>query len=152
LTRGDVIGGGVVFLFGAVTVLLSLGLPIGTLRSAGSGLFPLCLGVLLMLLSAAFVLRPLVRAQGEEQAASPGTRRPSGNVLLFLGAMALATLLLNDLGYPLVSFLLLLALFRALGLKRWVWSVVLAFSAATVSYVLFVQWLKIPLPKGWIGL
>lgn len=35
-------------LFGAVTALLSLQLPIGTLRGPGSGLFPLALGLILM--------------------------------------------------------------------------------------------------------
>jgi hypothetical protein len=73
-------------------------------------------------------------------------------MILFLATIALATLLFNQLGYPLISFLLMLGLLRILGMKRW--SVVLPLSLVTavISYFLFVQWLQIPLPKGWIGL
>jgi len=69
-----------------------------------------------------------------------------------MGAIVLATLLLKELGYPLVSFLLLLALLRILGVRRFVYKLTLSFLTATGTYVLFVLWLQIPLPKGWIGL
>ena len=57
MKRSEALGGGVIFLFGAVTAVLSLQMPIGSFRAAGSGLFPLCLGILLMALSAAYVGR-----------------------------------------------------------------------------------------------
>lgn len=71
---------------------------------------------------------------------------------LFLGAMALATLFFNEMGYPLTAFLLMVALFRSLGMKRWAFNILLSFITAGASYLLFVQWLNIPMPKGWIGL
>jgi hypothetical protein len=46
----------------------------------------------------------------------------------------------------------MLALLRILGVKRWRFNLPLSFITAAVCYFLFVQWLKIPLPKGWIGL
>jgi hypothetical protein len=66
--------------------------------------------------------------------------------------MVLATAFLNKLGYPLTSFLLMMALLRSLGVKKWIFSLVLSLIIAGASYFLFVQWLKIPMPKGWIGL
>ena len=154
LKRDEAIVGVVIFLFGAITAFLSLKMPIGTLRTAGTGFFPLCLGILLMILSAAFVLKLLVQhkkdvIQKEVVAKTPGVIRQMG---LFLGAMVLATFFFNELGYPLTSFLLMAALLRSLGMKRWAFNILLSFITAGVSYFLFVQWLKIPLPKGWIGL
>jgi hypothetical protein len=76
----------------------------------------------------------------------------SNQLVLFFGTMVLVTLLFNRLGYPLSSFLLMLALLRTLGVKKWTLTLPLSFATAVVCYILFVQWLKIPLPKGWIGL
>jgi hypothetical protein len=47
---------------------------------------------------------------------------------------------------------LMLALLRILGVKRWRLNLPLSFITAVVCYFLFVQWLKIPLPKGLIGI
>ncbi|MBS3921220.1 MAG: tripartite tricarboxylate transporter TctB family protein [Deltaproteobacteria bacterium] len=154
MKRDEAIVGVVIFLFGAITTFLSLKMPIGTLRMAGTGFFPLCLGILLMILSAAYVFRLFVQykkivIQKETAVKTPGAMRQMG---LFLGAMVLATLFFNELGYPLTSFLLMAALLRSLGMKRWAFNILLSFITAGVSYFLFVQWLKIPLPKGWIGL
>jgi hypothetical protein len=152
LNKDEATGGLVIFVFGAVTCYFSLTMPIGTFRAAGSGLFPLCLGILLMGLSLVFLLRLLLKERGEKKLRAAGTPALATQVLPFLSAIVLATLFFDKLGYPLMSFLLLLALLRILGMKKWVWNVLLSFGAAGVSYALFVQWLKIPLPKGWIGL
>lgn len=73
-------------------------------------------------------------------------------LILFFGTMVLATASIKQLGYPLTSFLLMVALLRILGTKHWGFILLLSFVTAVISYFLFVQWLKIPLPKGWMGL
>ena len=140
-------------LFGAVTAYFSLRMPVGTFRAAGSGLFPLGLGILLMGLS--IVL--LIKAGAQRKPVAK--KKPSGElsqsakqVILFTSAIALAILLFKELGYPLMSFLLLLALLRILGVRSWAYSLSLSLLTATGVYFLFVVWLQIPLPKGWIGL
>jgi putative tricarboxylic transport membrane protein len=152
VNRDELAGGVLIFLFGAVTSYVSLKMPIGTFRAAGSGLFPLCLGLLLMALSGALVFRVLLQREKEKKERTVKIPNLPRQVILFLGTMVLATLLFSKLGYPLMSFLMLLALMRILGMKRWAWNVLLSFMVTGVSYILFVYWLKIPLPKGWIGL
>ncbi len=154
LNRDEALGGIVIFLFGAVTTFLSLKMPIGTFRMAGTGMFPLCLGILLMILSGIFVLRLLLQekkipVKKESIVEISGSRK---SMIFFLGTMALATLLFNQLGYPLISFLLMLGLLRILEMKRWALNILLSFMMAVACYFLFVQWLQIPLPKGFIGL
>jgi hypothetical protein len=154
LKRDEIIGGIILLIFGGITVLLSLQMPIGTFRAAGTGLFPLILGIFLILLSGVFLLNLYLREKKELGRKQPemeahGSAR---NVILFLGTMALATLFLNPLGYPLVSFLLMVALLRTLGTRRWTFNILLSLVTAAASYFLFVGWLKIPLPKGWIGI
>ena len=150
----EAIGGIVIFLFGMATALLSLGMPIGTFRTAGTGMFPLCLGILLMILSGIFILKIFFQDKKDQlkKEGSIESSAPPRQLILFLGAMVLATLFFNQLGYPLTSFLLLVALLRILGVKKWTLSLPLSFVTATVCYFLFVQWLQIPLPKGFVGL
>jgi putative tricarboxylic transport membrane protein len=152
--RDEIIVGIVIFVFGGMTALLSLRMPIGTFRIAGTGMFPLFLGILLMILSGIFVLKIFIQAK-EKQVKKEASVESSGSLrplILFLGTMALVTLFFNTLGYPLSALLLMLALLRVLGVKRWTLTLPLSFMTAVICYFLFVHWLKIPLPKGWIGI
>jgi len=155
LKKDEAMGGVILFFFGGITTLLSLRMPIGTFRAAGTGMFPLLLGIILMILSGLFLLNLFLHKEKElekEEApveAAPGSLTP---VILFLGMMALATLFLNSLGYPLIAFLLMVALLKILGMKRWLANILLSLATAAASYFLFMQWLKIPLPKGWLGI
>jgi putative tricarboxylic transport membrane protein len=153
LNTHEIIGGVVIFLFGAVTTLLSIRMPIGTFRKSGTGLFPLCLGILLMVLSGLFLLQRFLKRQTTDKKI-PITETPgsTAQMIFFFAVMVFATLFLNRLGYPLTSFLLLLALLKILGMKRWSLNILLSLGTSAVCYLLFVQWLKIPLPKGWIGI
>ena len=153
MKKDEAIVGIVIFLFGLLTLALSLGMPIGTFRTAGTGMFPLILGVLLMILSGAFVSR--IFLGGNERAKKEASLESSGSpkqLILFLGTMVLVTLFFSKWGYPLSAFLLMLALLRVLGVKKWTLTLPLSLMVAVVCYFLFVQWLKIPLPKGWIGI
>jgi len=154
LDRDEIIVGIVIFLFGGVTALLSLKMPIGTFRVAGTGMFPLILGILLMFLSGIFVLRIFYQGMAAKikKESSPESTGSPLQLILFLGTMVLATLFFNQLGYPLISFLLMLGLLRTLGIKRWGLNILISVVTAVGSYFLFVKWLAIPMPKGWIGL
>ncbi|MBI5969104.1 MAG: tripartite tricarboxylate transporter TctB family protein [Deltaproteobacteria bacterium] len=153
MKRSEAITGVILFLFGGITALLSLRMPIGTFRMAGSGLFPLCLGLLLMGLASLFLLTlyfqnaKVTEKKGKVEVL-PGSSR---QIILFMGTMVLATLFFNRLGYPLTSFLLMLALLKILGVRRWATNVFISLITVMASYLLFVRWLQIPLPKGWIG-
>jgi glucan phosphoethanolaminetransferase (alkaline phosphatase superfamily) len=154
LKRDEIVVGIVILLFGAITTLLSLKMPIGTFRMAGTGMFPLFLGILLMILSGAFILKLFFQGkEGQVRKEVPIESAESPTqLILFLGAMVLATLFFNPLGYPLTSFLLMVALLRILGIKRWGQNILISVLTAVGSYFLFVKWLDIPMPKGWIGI
>lgn len=154
MKRNEMIEGGLLFLCGAVTVVLSLQMPIGTFRMAGSGLFPLCLGIALMLLALLYLATLLFQGDAKRRSptavvASPGAM---GRMLLFLGASVFAALCLDILGYPVTSFLFMMSLMAILGVRQPVLLVSLPLLTAAGSYLVFVQFLRIPLPKGLIGL
>ena len=146
--------------FGAVTVALSLQLPLGTLRMPGTGFFPLVLGLLLVVLAAAQGTRLLLaRARARAAAAPPPATPPPAaqpadgaaqRVVLFIGVVALATLLLQPAGYVASTLLLMVGLLRVLGVS-WGACVLIAASSALASHFVFVRWLGIPMPAGPFG-
>ncbi len=153
MNRKDAFGGLILLLFGLLTVVLSFQMSISTFRAPGSGLFPLGLGLLLMLLAGCYLGGLYARraAQPNPPATEAWVTR-GGRLPAFLAAMAAATLLLAPLGFPLTAFLLMVALLKTLDMKGWIAILGLSLGTALASHLLFVQWLQIPLPKGWLGL
>ena len=140
------------FLFGGLTAALSLQLPLGTLRAPGTGLFPLALGVMLMALAAAHAVQlHLSRSKAPgEPAAKKASNGATARVALFMAVVALATALLQVIGYVASAFLLMLGLLRVFRVK-WSTATLVAALAAAASHLLFVLWLKIPMPPGPLG-
>ena len=141
MKRNETAGGIALLMFGGATAVLSLQLPIGTFRAAGSGLFPLGLGVLLMVLASMFLLALRVQAPPQAQPDAGTHEAPESprQMLLFLGAIILATLLL-------------VVLLRILGVTQWRLNLLISGVTTGVAYLVFVHWLKIPLPMGRLGL
>ncbi|MFA4968259.1 MAG: tripartite tricarboxylate transporter TctB family protein [Sulfuritalea sp.] len=144
------------FVFGAITAVLSLQLPLGALRMPGSGFFPFTLGLALMALAAGHGVRIyLARPKAAAAQAPASSTLPEGDgatrrVVLFVTGVIAAVVLLKPLGYTLASFLLMLALLQILGIRRWYISLAVALGSAATCHVVFVRLLQIPLPSGWI--
>lgn len=135
------------FLFGGVTAVLSLQLPLGNLRAPGSGFFPFALGLALMALAASQAVQ-LHLARPKSAAAKGEGRGAVLRVSAFMGAVAVATALLKPLGYAPVCFLLMLSLLWTLGLRKWHVAGLIALVSAAAAQVIFVLWLQIPLPQA----
>jgi putative tricarboxylic transport membrane protein len=153
VNRNDAIGGLIVLLFGILTVCLSLKMPLGTFRAAGPGLFPLCLGILLVALSAIFTLATLMRLRRQTRR-EEHTSKETGSVKPVLGFMAVIAFtagFLEHLGYAPMVFILVMALLQILGGRYWRRNLLISLAAGAVSHFLFVQWLQIPFPKGVLG-
>ena len=119
-------------------------LPVGTVRSPGQGFFPLALGLLLLFLSVVLLIQVL-RAGAVDR--SRGGSRP-GQVIGVVAALAAYTALLETIGYPIATFLLVLYMVKVTHPQRWPVALAVSFLAAGGSYLLFAVWLKVPLPPS----
>jgi len=128
----------------ALALAESRGLPIGTLRSPGQGFFPLWLGVLLLSLSLVLLVHT-VRAR-----AGARVRGDSriGQVVGVVAALAAYTAILDWIGYPIATFLLVLYMVKITYPQRWLLALGVSLLAAGGSYLLFAVWLQVPLPPG----
>ncbi len=140
-----------VMLLGAVAVIREAAtLHFGSVRDPGPGFVPWWAGVTLAGLSL------ILLAQAPRRRRAPGAGPPAAGadrsrwprVVGLLLALALYTLVLDPLGYPIATFLLVLFMLRPATRSTILPAFGLAVLAAGGSYVLFAVWLKVPLPPG----
>jgi len=139
--------GVVVFCLGMAILWEGRGLSFGSLRSPGSGMFPDLIAVLMMVLSAILMAVP-PRTEGRGSAIS-------GKVVLRIGsvfaALVLYSLLLELLGFLIVSLVLTTFLFAVFDSRKYWIAILRAFVLTGFSYVLFEVLLKSNLPRGVLG-
>jgi putative tricarboxylic transport membrane protein len=129
---------------GAGALYESSKLALGTLQSPGPGFFPWWTSALIVLL-ALFLLGQALRSPLDAAA------QPSGRIAKVLGLLIVLSayvLLLDPLGYPACTFLLVLFMLRAIDPQRWPLALGIAAITAAGSYLVFAVWLKVPLPRG----
>jgi putative tricarboxylic transport membrane protein len=119
----------------------------------GPGFFPFWLA----LIGTAFSLAQLVgvwRTPVDDSRAEPllpdayGTRR----IGAIIGAVAVAALVMEVLGFQLTMLAFNAALVVALGERRWLVIAVFAIAGSVGVYQLFTRWLAVLLPAGTLGI
>jgi putative tricarboxylic transport membrane protein len=130
--------------FGAAALYESSKLPFGTVRSPGQGFFPWWISSVIVVLALLLMLQALKSGSGAGQ---EGAGRMA-KVVALLGVLTAYTFLLDPLGYPLCTFLLVLFMLRVTDRQRWPVALGMAAITAIGSYVVFAMWLSVPLPRG----
>ena len=131
-------------LFGAVAAYESAKLPFGTVHSPGQGFFPRWISVAIILLALALLFQALTSPSG---IAHKGAGRIA-KVVALLVALSAYTFLLDPLGYPLCTFVLVLFMLAVIDPQRWTVALSIAVITSVGSYVVFAMWLSVPLPRG----
>ena len=143
----DRVAGGALVLVGAIALWQSLQLPLGSLRQPGPAYMPALLAVLLMLFGIA--VAALGGATGAFSAVAWTEWR---HALAIFGACAFAAVALERLGYRLTMGLVLAFMLGVVERKHPLLTVALAVAVAGGSFFLFNTVLRVPLPRGPLGL
>ena len=130
--------------FGATAAYESTKLPFGTIHSPGPGFFPWWTGIFIVLLSLVLLVQSLTSRSSTNR---EGFGR-IGKVVALLIVLAAYTFLLDSVGYPLCTFLLVLFMLRVTDPQSWSLAVGVAAITAVGSYIVFAMWLSVPLPRG----
>jgi putative tricarboxylic transport membrane protein len=140
-----------------------------TLATPGPGLFPLVTG-LALLLAAAWLFAAAGRGAPRADEDTPGARaavapgpepsspRPASApaasrrraALAMAAAVVLYAAVLPVAGFLASSFALVVVAARLMGAPGWWRPIALAAGVCAASHVLFVVWLGVPLPAGWL--
>ena len=126
-------------------------LSLGTPGVPGPGLFPFLLGGFLFLLACIYLVKTLRAWRVEQEIPLWKGLRWKKAVFILLVLFTYA-LLLEELGFVLCTFLLLLSLFQWVDRQRWYWVYLGSLGITLLCYGVFKTWLKIQLPRGFLGI
>jgi len=153
MKKADQWSGLALSILAAGMISAALRLPYGNLHNPGPGFFPLWLGVILGGMSIALFVQT---TRGKE---SERTLREIleedvrwGKVLLVLGALILYGFLMDTIGFLIVTFLLMIVLLRFIEPQPWKVVIGWALAGSVGSYLIFEVWMKLRLPKGFLGI
>ena len=141
----DLVGGLAWLAVALFAVVQGHALKLGTLGRPGPGFFPFWAGVVLAVLSLLLIADAL---RTRAAIALPWPR--STRLLVVTAALLGYVVLLEPLGFVIVTFLFLLLLLRVEG-RGWVSSGVTALLGTAGAFALFQLWLKTQLPSGPLG-
>ncbi len=131
---------------GALALVESRGLPMGTLRQPGPASFPVALAIALM----GFGALMLVLSRGSTRLRDLGWAEARQALLIVLGA-AVAIFLLLRAGYVITIAALLLYLLIVVARRHWAISILVAVGLAGGTFALFDMGLRVPLPRSPFG-
>jgi len=143
----DRVAGAALVLFSLVVLLESRRLPLGSLRNPGPAYMPVALAIVLLGLGALLV----VFAGKAPALASVGWTEWRHAVAIFL-VCAFAALALERIGFRLTIALSLAFLLRVVERRGSVFTAALSVAFAAGAFFLFDTLLRVPLPRGPLGL
>jgi putative tricarboxylic transport membrane protein len=131
----------------------ALGLPYGNIHNPGPGFFPLWLGVILGGMSIALFVQTTRGKESErtlQEILEEDVRW--GKVLLVLAVLIIYAFLMDYIGFLIVTFLLMIVLLRFIEPQPWKVVIGWALGGSVGSYLIFEVWMKLRLPKGFLGI
>jgi len=136
------------FLFCLFIIYQSYKLGLGTIYQPGPGFLFFWTGIVVAILSVVVVFRSFGAQPAEEVKEAPAGKRTVTKVVLVLTALFLYAVLMEWLGFLIVTLLLFIFLLGVIEKKKW-WFVILVSLAVTLlAYLVFETGLQSQLPKG----
>jgi putative tricarboxylic transport membrane protein len=146
--KADRISGPFWFIFSVFISYESYKLGLGALRHPGPGFFFFWTGIVIASLSLVVIVRSFKKRPGEEAIPSIFRKWIITKLVLVLISLFLYALLMEWLGFLIVTLLLFIFLLGAIEKKRWPIVVLVSLIVTALSYLIFEVGLQSQLPKG----
>jgi hypothetical protein len=152
---GSIIFAAAMLAVGLVYAGMALNMPRGSLAYPGPGLFPIIIGVCMIVTALGCLVQEILPrrkakiptvAPIEEAAAAEG--RDVMKTVQLTALMIGYIFVLKPLGFPIAICIFLALAIRIFGYRKWIPTLLIAAIIAGASYLSFVIWLKVPLPLG----
>ena len=146
--RADRISGIFWLCFAVLAVILSYHLGLGTLHKPGPGFLFFWVNIVLVILSLIVLIRAWAGKKEEgPQPAIFGEQNVS-KIVFVLISLFLYAILMEPVGFILVTLLFFLFILKIIEKKRWFYTVFVSVVVTVISYLIFETWLQSQLPKG----
>ena len=144
---------GVVFVFlGIVSALGSWRLELGTFKTPGAGLVPFLISVILVILSIIVVITSHEIRKSFQEVLNIWSGVNLTKIVLVLAYLVGYAFCLEKLGYIMTTLIFFLILLKTVGSLKWRVVIITSVLAVSLSYVIFVVFLKVQLPSGIWGI
>ena len=131
----------------------ALSLSYGHIHNPGPGFYPLWLGIILGVMAMGLILKATRQKKGAKVLRDILAEKVRWEKVLFvLMALILYGCLMNFLGYLIVTFLLMAFLLRFIEPHPWKSVIGWTLVGSVGSYLVFEVWMKLRLPKGFLGI
>jgi putative tricarboxylic transport membrane protein len=149
--KADRISGTFWLIFALVTIIESYRLGLGNLLQPGPGFIFFWAGILLGIMSLVILIKTFIKV-GEAEAEKPtlGGVSYTKIILVSLGVFLYA-LLLEFLGFVIVTTLLFVFILGVVEKKKWLFTIASSILVTVAAYLIFQTWLETQLPKGLFG-
>ena len=146
--RADRISGIFWLCFAVLAVILSYHLGLGTLHKPGPGFLFFWVNIVLGILSLIVLIRAWAGKKEEgPQPAIFGGQNVS-KIVFVLISLFLYAILMELVGFILVTLLFFLFILKIIEKKGWFYTVFVGVVVTVISYLIFETWLQSQLPKG----
>ena len=151
MRKADRISGIFWLIFGVIITIKSYRLGLGKVIEPGPGFLFFWAGIVLGIMSLVIILGSFDR----KKAGEPDKPILGGisfkKIILVLAAVFLYALLIETLGFILVTVLLFVFILGVVERKRWFFTVLSSFIVTSAAYLVFKTWLQTQLPAGILG-
>ncbi len=157
--RKEIASSIVLFLFGVGLLVYDLKYPLDTWANPGPGVFPLIVGVALVVLAARQAIRGLRKTKSRETEEKPreGTgslaeffpnNRSETKALVMIGVFVIYLIMVKWAGFFVSTFVFVIISSRLMGALNWSGPIALSLGIDLFCYGLFEIWLKLSFPRG----
>ena len=151
--KKDFASGLALLVLGFFLVFQSIRLPLWGASGPEAGFYPLTIAVLIVSLSLFLVLKSgiLTRPQGEEKPLQQTMDQIHlHKVFAYLVLVLLYGIFVERVGFLITSALLLFLILKFVERQSWKATLVVGVTSIVTSYTLFVYFLQVPLPRGFL--
>ena len=142
------------FAFGLFLAIKSLGLSVWSKFGPDEGFFPLAVAIIIMGLSVAVLFKAVLsfKARQSGKKTGKGDSRPLDGLKVssYVVLMLLYGVLMEKVGFLITSTLFLFLILKLVERESWARTIFVGLVSIVTSYVLFVYFLGVPLPKGFL--
>jgi putative tricarboxylic transport membrane protein len=139
------------FLFCVFIIIESYRLGLGSMYQPGPGFLFFWTGIVVAIMALIVILQSFRAQPAEEVKEAPTGKRTTTKVVLVLISLFLYAILMEYLGFFIVTFLLFVFLLGVIEKKKWWFAVLVSVAVTLFAYLVFETALQSQLPKGILG-
>jgi len=152
MKKYDFIPGVFFVVLGIASALGSWRLELGTFKSPGAGLVPFLISVILIILSIIVVITSHEIRRSFQEVLNIWSGVDIKKIVLVLVYLLGYAFCLEKIGYITTTLIFFLILLKTVGSLKWRVVIITSVLAVSLSYVIFVVFLKVQLPSGIWGM